>query len=144
MPISSSYKVHWLVSTPHKEDRVCTLINENTKGWNMNLVHQIFQLEEAFIISNIPLRHLGAPDRIYWLYSKTGLFLIGSAYHLEVGRNSKMLGESSIDNQIAHHWNTPCNLKVPSSIKHFMWQVCHNILPTKLNLVKKKITDQAD
>lgn len=66
-----------------------SLIDEITKGWNLDLVHQLFKLEEATIISNISLSHLGAPDKIYWLNSKYGLFLVGSAYYLEVERNRR-------------------------------------------------------
>lgn len=68
--IPSSYSVQSTVNTLHNEDRVCKLIDETTRGWNMTLVHQIFHPEEANIISSIYHSQLGAIDRIIWLHSK--------------------------------------------------------------------------
>ena len=36
-------------------------------------------------------------------------------------------------------WSGIWKLKVPGKIKHFLWRACTNSLPTKVNLMKKKI-----
>ena len=36
-------------------------------------------------------------------------------------------------------WNGMWKLKVPGKIKHFMWKACSKSLPTKANLMKRKI-----
>lgn len=38
-------------------------------------------------------------------------------------------------------WKGVWRLKVPGVVKHFIWKVSNNILPTKVNLVKKKILE---
>lgn len=114
------------------------------RGWNGTLVHHIFQPEEANIITRILISQFGAIDRIIWLHSKTGMFSIGSAYHLETERSSRRSRESSNGNQAANHWKVLWNLKVSDSVKHFMWQAFHNILPTRLNMVQRKVIDKVD
>jgi hypothetical protein len=36
-------------------------------------------------------------------------------------------------------WRSIWNLKVPNAVKMFMWKVCHNILPTKVNLARRGV-----
>jgi len=33
------------------------------------------------------------------------------------------------------------SLRVPNPVKVFMWKACHNILPTKENLFKRRVVD---
>lgn len=55
-----------------------------------------------------------------------------------------MVGELSTRNQSESQWKALWKLKVPDSVKYFLWQACLNILPIKLNLIKKKVIDKAD
>ena len=41
-------------------------------------------------------------------------------------------------------WNCIWKLRVPNKIKTFLWRVCSEALPTKENLRKRKIIDNAD
>lgn len=43
----------------------------------------------------------------------------------------------------AEQWKAIWQLNVPSRVKLFMWQAYQNILPTKMNLACKKITENA-
>lgn len=36
-------------------------------------------------------------------------------------------------------WNTIWHANIPNKIKHFIWRSCKNTLPTRRNLVKKKV-----
>ena len=38
-------------------------------------------------------------------------------------------------------WKTLWKLKVPNKIKVFGWRACCNILPTRVNLLKKRIIE---
>jgi hypothetical protein len=40
-------------------------------------------------------------------------------------------------------WKMLWNLKVPNAIKMFMWRVCHDILPTKKNLLRRGVVSDA-
>ena len=51
------------------------------------------------------------------------------------------MAEASVSNSTATKdlWSGIWKLKVPGKIKHFLWRACTNCLPTKANLVKRKI-----
>jgi hypothetical protein len=40
-------------------------------------------------------------------------------------------------------WKAIWKLGVPRPMKMFMWRACHNLLPTRVNLVKRKVIDNA-
>lgn len=48
--------------------------------------------------------------------------------------------ESSRGSDVQKVWKALWKLKFPNKIKVFGWKVCHGILPTQVNLVKRKIT----
>lgn len=50
------------------------------------------------------------------------------------------LGESSRVAELSTLWHSLWALNVPSVVKVFLWKACHNLLPTKANLFKKKVT----
>ena len=48
---------------------------------------------------------------------------------------------TSISYATKQFWKGIWTLKVLKKIKHFMWKVCYNALPTKMNLVRRKILE---
>lgn len=40
-------------------------------------------------------------------------------------------------------WKAMWNLKVLGPIKHFLWSACQDLLPTRVNLIKRKIIEYA-
>jgi ribonuclease HI len=52
---------------------------------------------------------------------------------------SKDMAESSSCRSKSKLWTGIWALDVPNAWKNFTWRCCHNLLPTKANLVKKKI-----
>ena len=36
-------------------------------------------------------------------------------------------------------WKVCWNLNVPNNVKMFVWRTCHNLLPTRANLFKRKV-----
>lgn len=39
-------------------------------------------------------------------------------------------------------WKFLWSLKVPNQVKTFTWRACHGILPTKFNLLKRKVIEE--
>ncbi|XP_062170938.1 uncharacterized protein LOC133876698 [Alnus glutinosa] len=65
----------------------------------------------------------------------------GSAYHLgkEIQQWSK--GACSSIDAKREVWKVLWSLKIPNSVKVFLWKACHNLLPTKANLLKRKVVE---
>lgn len=63
------------------------------------------------IICNIPLSILGVADKVTWLPTRNGVFLVKSAYALEVSRGKRNQGETSNSNANDVFWIAIWELK---------------------------------
>ena len=77
-----------------------------------------------------------------WLHHKKRLFTVKSAYKVakEVLRVGSVV-ESSRGYIGKGIWSVLWKLRIPNKIKVFGWRACNDILPTKLNLSKRRIID---
>ena len=98
-----------------------------------------------------PLSRRDVPDKIVWLPNKDGLYSIKSEYYI-VGLLAKEINgmEGSSDGQNRGLiwakgliWTMLWKFWLPNKIKLFGWRACHNILPTKENLVWRRITQDS-
>lgn len=71
----------------HPNSLVNALFEACTTQWNHRLVHQIFLLEDAAVICQIPTSIFGSSDQQVWWYSKEGYYTVRSAYFLELSRH---------------------------------------------------------
>lgn len=51
-------------------------------------------------------------------------------------------GVSSKKNNEDHYWKSIWSMRILGSVKQFIWKVCNNLLPAKVNLAKKKVVDE--
>ena len=148
------YKDNWLprkgsakIVSPHRPEldgaQVTALINPSTHSWDQNMVDQNFLLFEANRIKAIPLCWMDRCDRIIWPDSPDGNYLVKVGYQKlceEVDANN---ASTSNPTQQKSFWKKVWKLQVPNKIKNFLRRVCSNALPTKENLKKRKIIDNA-
>jgi hypothetical protein len=93
-------------------------------------------------ITSLPLSYQASPDKLIWAASTSGKYCVKSAYcllkdHYEEKSNC---GEASNGEMMKVLWSRVWSLHIPPKVKNFIWRACLNILPTKINLKKKKIT----
>jgi hypothetical protein len=120
-----------------RQAQVFELIDQDTRQWKGNLVSKIFFEEEAKVIKSIPISPITTKDKFIWLCTKNGIFSVRSAYHLKMENVSNLCSEGSTPaNSFA--WRDCWNLKVSNVVKMFLWRALNNLLPTKVNLKKKK------
>jgi hypothetical protein len=74
-----------------------------------------------------------------WQGAKHGFFSVKNAYYQEIKFRKQSKGESSTSRRKEGFWKDLWNLQVPPKLKHFVWKVCNNILPTKVSLFGKKV-----
>jgi len=125
----------------HPESCVSRLIDQATGWWNLDLIHRLFEPGEARDIGSVVISPLRKRDAMIWRGSPSGLFTVRSAYHMEVKRRSQEQGESSgavvVDN--GHLWEFIWHLPTTPVVRNFCWKLCHDLLPTKLNLFHRKV-----
>ena len=141
----------WLLMTPtHRvysprlfldsDTRVCELIKPQSSSWNSQVIDALFYPHEAEVIKGLPLSSRLPSDKLIWAASSNGLFSVRSTYSLAINLNRpETMGTSSDNSQVRQFWRRIWSLLVPHKLRHFVWRVCKEILPTKANLIKRKV-----
>ena len=127
------------------EWRVKELIDETRHEWDRVLIREMFSREEAEAIIRSPLSKRDVPDSVVWLPNKDGVFSIKSGYaiaRLLTKETDGIVGSSTGQNRRLI-WQRLWKLHLPNKIKIFGWRACHDMLPTKDNLVRRRITEDS-
>lgn len=137
----TTYAIQSPVHILDSEARVCDIIDPDLQWWNISLIREVFREEEMEKICSMTICPRTQQDRTVWVGNKNGDFLVRSAYHL---------AHELCSREVSGYYNTDCltplwkqiwRINVSRVVKLFLWQPCKNILPTKENLFKKKITN---
>jgi hypothetical protein len=139
IPNLPSFTVQSPVSVLQAEARVSELIDHITRWWNFPFIHSVFRPDEANVITSLALSPLLREDRRIWMGTKNSLFSVRSAYHMEKSCQERDKGECSLVAIAKSVWRQIWKFPSPPVLKHFIWKVCHEILPTKVNLFKRCI-----
>uniref|UniRef100_A0A803Q328 Reverse transcriptase domain-containing protein n=1 Tax=Cannabis sativa TaxID=3483 RepID=A0A803Q328_CANSA len=109
-----------------------------TKQWNHDTIQSPFPTDITQAIISIPLHKISTPDTYYWSLTPHGSYAVNSGYHL-AHRQLHHTEPSPSNNKSSHDWwKALWNLSLPPKVKHFLWRVCHDILPTSRNLFNRK------
>uniref|UniRef100_A0A2N9G3M1 Reverse transcriptase domain-containing protein n=1 Tax=Fagus sylvatica TaxID=28930 RepID=A0A2N9G3M1_FAGSY len=112
------------------------------RQWNVPLIDEIFEASEAAIIKSIPLSNRISSDVLIWFETRNGMYSVKSAYHLLMeAKQRNEASESSNTSRERDLWKGIWEASVPQKIKLFIWKACKGILPTKLNLFRKKVSN---
>ncbi|XP_023897961.1 uncharacterized protein LOC112009845 [Quercus suber] len=118
---------------------VAALINESTRSWRTNVIEHVFEPAKAAIIKGIPLCSFSQQDKLIWPFTPSGQYTVKSGY--------RFLYEGSAPTQASTEdslfWKKIWDLEVPNKVKNFVWQACKEALPTKENLYRRKIAQDA-
>jgi ribonuclease HI len=139
--------ITYTVQSPRKilgaDATVRELIDHDTNWWNKTLIEEIFTHEEALVISKLPVSCTLQKDVLIWRGTATGEFSVRSAYHLAKELQDAMSGESSMSSSVSEIWRIMWQLQIPNAVKMFLWKACHNLLPTKDNLLKRGVVQES-
>uniref|UniRef100_A0A2N9JBI5 CCHC-type domain-containing protein n=1 Tax=Fagus sylvatica TaxID=28930 RepID=A0A2N9JBI5_FAGSY len=142
LPTRTTFKVQSPVNTLHENATVDSLIIQSSRQWNVPLIDEIFEASEAAIIKSIPLSNRISSDVLIWSETRNGMYSVKSAYHLLMeAKQRNEAGESSNTSRERDLWKGIWEASVPQKIKLFIWKACKGILPTKLNLFRKKVSN---
>ena len=101
--------------------------------------------EEAEAIIRSPLSKRDVPDSVVWLPNKDGVFSVKLGYaiaRLLTKETDGIVGSSTRQNRRLIRQRL-WKLHLPNKIKIFGCRACHDILPTKDNLVRRRITEDS-
>ncbi|XP_035551748.1 uncharacterized protein LOC118349904 [Juglans regia] len=141
LPIPMSYKTQSPPKVLSTEATVSSLIDQDTHSWNLPLVQSVFISGEVAIISRMHISPCNSNDKQVWRCTKNGIFSVKSAYHLQVSVNDLNKGQASDPTKHEVLWKLLWMLKVLNKAKMFLWRSAREILPTRVNLHKRKIID---
>ncbi|XP_075645080.1 uncharacterized protein LOC142616078 [Castanea sativa] len=120
--------------------RVSDLINPVSRTWKEDLLDRAFYDFEAAIIKNIPLCRSIQEDVLLWPFNPDGQYSVKSGYRFLQETNTLQQPGPSTTEAIKPLWKKIWGLDVPNKVKNLVWRACTNSLPTKVNLVRRKIT----
>ncbi|KAF5444675.1 hypothetical protein F2P56_033791 [Juglans regia] len=106
------------------------------QGWRLmkmedSLVAKIYK-EKYFKNETFTEAKLGMMPSFIWRS-------LWSAYYAENKRCKEREGQSSNIEKVKEIWKNLWKMQIPGGWKHLVWKALHNILPTKLSLLKKKV-----
>ena len=113
------------------------------RRWKNDALNQLFSGFVVEKIMSLPLSYQASPDKLIWAASTSGKYCVNkSAYYLlkDHYEEKSNCGEASNGEMMKVLWNRVWSLHILPKVKNFIWRACLNILPTKINLKKKKIT----
>ena len=94
---------------------------------------------EVTMVHIIPLCHTNQPDTFIWPHNLSGEYSVKSSYKfLQLEEAHSRPRQLDYEN-LKPLWQSIWNLSVPSQVKHLVWRAAKNSLPTKMNLVRRKI-----
>ena len=105
------------------------LINPNSKTWNQELLHQIFDQASIVAINELSISVSPSPDKLIWILNPKGQFTVKSAYQANMETSSSTNG--------GEIWKNLWKLKLYKRLKMLLWRIGLVALPTKKMLALK-------
>ena len=145
IPNSDSFKLISPRRTQDNKVMVSDLIDVNRRSWEIVKVRNTFITHEAELVLGIPISFSLLPDdSVIWAWTPNRNFTVKSAYRvaqrsLKEGATRPDPGDCSDNAKMKVIWKMVWQLDCPNKIKHFMWRVCKNILPTRNRLKVKGV-----
>ena len=94
---------------------------------------------EAKLIKSIPISFNVAEDKLCWPSNTDGIYSVKAGYRLLVDEEmSSNVGSSNVS-QSKSTWKGLWKMRTPNRTKTLMWHANLDALPTRVNLVKRKV-----
>ncbi|XP_059451003.1 uncharacterized protein LOC132181787 [Corylus avellana] len=142
VPLPNSFRIQSPPTPEFHDSKVCALIDEDSGWWNSRLLGQLFNEEEVAAIQSLPLSSTSQADMLIWRGTANGIFSVKSAYHLAKEVEDRDKAGCSMGLHKSDVWKLIWKLKIPNVEKNFIWRACQDILPTRDNLLRRRIAEE--
>ncbi|KAK9913636.1 hypothetical protein M0R45_037446 [Rubus argutus] len=115
------------------------IIKEDTHSWRTDHIDSFIPNSEVIAINNIVIGDANVDDRMIWPMEKSGKYTVRSGYHFlhnPIATIPKSSSSHGINKKV---WSIIWGIDTLPKIKHFLWRVLTNSLPTGLNLYRRKL-----
>uniref|UniRef100_A0A2C9VS60 RNase H type-1 domain-containing protein n=1 Tax=Manihot esculenta TaxID=3983 RepID=A0A2C9VS60_MANES len=129
------------VTTQRSEEtmhlRVCDLIDEQVRAWNVPKISVTFNERDKRLILSIPLSLRCVRDEWMWTHERGGTYSMKSGYQLlrSDGQPTQHRGQDEF-------WRKLWKIKAPPKMLDLLWRAANNCLPTKHRLLQKHIIQE--
>lgn len=105
--------------------------------WDVTRLDNCFLPHKISSVLSIPLNRNRIQDSVIWSFNQSGQYSVKSEYKfLAEESNNLDLRESSGG---LEDWRRIWGFKVQNKVKNLLWQACKNSIPSKQNLVRRKV-----
>ena len=118
---------------------VADLIDPVNKEWKGNIIDNLFYDFEVAIIKNMPICRSIQDDVLIWPFNLDGVYSVKSGYRYLHEQQQHGLPGPSDHSELTPLWKKIWGLQVPNKVKHLAWKACKDLLPTKTNLIRRKV-----
>lgn len=139
LPTLSTFRVLSPPNSLSADETVSALIDGDSKWWKTQLLESLFTEEEVKVITTIPISCTNQEDIQISRGTMNGNFSVRSAYYIQQELIASASAEGSSGSGKTELWKEIWGLSVPNVEKNFLWRACHDILPTRENLWKRKV-----
>ncbi|CAI8587149.1 unnamed protein product [Vicia faba] len=107
---------------------VKNLMMPNVKQWDTNVIRNLFDDADTTKILHVPLLEEVKQDRMIWK-EHDGIYSVRTGY--KVWRNSFRRQDEVVGDE---EWCILWNIRTPPRVKHQLWIICRDCLPTRARL----------
>ena len=122
-----------------KSLKVSSLLNATTQQWDRAKIQSLFHDSTRSDIFHLKLGPPRSRDKICWNENKSKTFSVKTTYQNAVKLLNPPLGEHSNARQDVRMWKMLWSLNTPPKVRNFIWRASSDILPTRVNLLRRKI-----
>lgn len=127
----------------NSEDRVSSVIDQESRWWNVPKLQEIFSEVEVQTICKIPICPGGQPNQLVWEGTKNGAYTVSSRYHMKREEMEKEKGSCSNSWSSKGLWRRIWKVRGSQALQIFLWKACQNALPTRENLKWRHIVSES-
>ena len=119
--------------------KVSVLIDNDHRCWMKETINNIFLPHEAALILSIPLSLSSCEDWLFWPHNPDGSYSVRSGYRWLMEEELKEEPLTSDLSTTRSIWKGVWSSRVPNRVKTMLWRAGSDTLPSKTNLLKRKI-----
>jgi hypothetical protein len=105
------------------------LLVPNKKEWDIEKINSLFPSEVVRDILSVPLLPLVREDKLIWSEENDGVYSVRSGYRKLMKEGNKGYGPNREEG-----WSSIWKIHAPPKVKHLLWRICRDCLPTRVRL----------